>query len=665
MIIASKVLKKILSTTVAASLIMTVFSVAPANNNPVYAESFDDLTGLSAWEITDKMTIGWNLGNTLESTYWTDDPTPAQSATAWGNPEPTQALFEEVKSLGFNTVRIPVTWYQHMEYNDSTQTYEIDSDWMDYVRKTVDYAYDLDMFVIINVHHENWINVEYFNDSNLSKAQTILEDVWEQIADEFADYDQHLIFEGLNEPRQTYSSSVEWGNGDSYSRSYVDALNSTFVSTVRSSSSGNNSERLLMIPSYHATDNYEALSNLTIPSNSGNIAISVHAYEPYSFTMDTSEGHKYQAYNQYGGYIPDTLTDVMNDLKSIQSLKNVPIIIGEFGASDFNNTSERVLWAQDYMAQATKAGFVCVLWDNNVDSNYTSGDSFGYIDRSTNKPYSNAESVLSALISGAGAKQDNNLSSSSSGSSSDKVTLYGSSAYLSAWECLVFSDTPEYISSDYRIAVEYSGDNSPMLVLENKYSYSWDICLSPSEVSSGTAYYNYSDIESAFSKYGVSIYDMGKMIIFVSDATTVNGVYAVPASSSTSSDNSSSTSDSSETSEKDYSWKEMYGSEGAACLSAWSAFTISDGLEYISDSYKIAVVYSGDSAPMLVLENKYSYSWDICISASEVSSGVAFYSYNDIAQAFSKYGVSIYDMGQLHIFTSDYTEIYGVYAAPV
>ena len=51
------------------------------------------------------------------------------------------------------------------------------------------------------------------------------------------------------------------------------------------------------------------------------------------------------------------------------------------------------------------------------------------------------------------------------------------------------------------------------------------------------------------------------------------------------------------------------------------------------------MVYSGDSAPMLVLENKHSYSWDICISASEVSSGVTFYSYDDIAQAFSNYGV--------------------------
>lgn len=54
----------------------------------------------------------------------------------------------------------------------------------------------------------------------------------------------------------------------------------------------------------------------------------------------------------------------------------------------------------------------------------------------------------------------------------------------------------------------------------------------------------------------------------------------------------------------------------------------------------------------------------LCLDKGDII-GVAFYSYDDIAQAFSNYGVSIYDMGQLHIFTSNYAEIYGVYAAPV
>ena len=72
----------------------------------------------------------------------------------------------------------------------------------------------------------------------------------------------------------------------------------------------------------------------------------------------------------YGGYIPTLLSNGMNDLKKIQSEKGVPIIIGEFGAADFNNSSERVKWARDYMSQASAAGFPCILWDNNVTTSW-------------------------------------------------------------------------------------------------------------------------------------------------------------------------------------------------------------------------------------------------------------------------------------------------------
>ena len=68
------------------------------------------------------------------------------------------------------------------------------------------------------------------------------------------------------------------------------------------------------------------------------------------------------------------------------------------------------------------------------------------------------------------------------------------------------------------------------------------------------------------------------------------------------------------------------------------------------------------------MENAYSYSWDVTVEASSIEYGennVAYYNYSDIAVAFSKYGVSIYDMGKVLAFTSAYTEIYDVYAAPV
>lgn len=590
-----------------------------------------------AWDITSQMTIGWNLGNSLDAVYWNDHPTPQQSVTAWNNPEPDRELFQTVKNLGFNTVRIPVTWYQHMEYHSSTDRYVIDEDWMAYVKNTVNYAYDLGMFVIINVHHEDWINVDYFNDSNLQRAKTILEDVWEQISQEFADYDYHLIFEGMNEPRQTYDAAVEWGNGDENAWNYINVLNSVFIDTVRSSGFALNQNRLLMIPSYHATDNAEALHHLTIPSHAGNVAISVHAYEPYSFTMDTSEQHIYETNNQYGAYIPQLLNDVMNDLKEVQQSKGVPIIIGEFGASDFNNTKERVKWATDYITKVKEAGFVCVLWDNNANDNFTSGENLGCINRADNQLYPNAQAVVHALTS-AYRQNDGNT-----------VSLYQSSGtQLAAWSGITVSENMDYINKNYQIAVTYSGNTAPKLILENKYDYSWDVNVSSGNVKNGTAYYNYSDIAASMHAHDVSIYDMGRVVIMACDDTVIYDVFAVP------------------TDVTDDSWIELYGSQGTVTLPAWSGFTATEDLSYINDRYHIAIVYQGTAAPRLVLENKYDYSWDVSIEAAEsADEKIAYYRYADIAQSFSQHGVSIYDMGKLIVLANSDTRIYGVYAVPV
>ena len=124
------------------------------------------LTGLNAFELTSRMIVGWNLGNTLDSTdaNITFDTDPVKSATAWGNTEPTEELFAAVKASGFNTVRIPTTWYQHVQYDSSQNKYVINEEWLAYVKQTVDYAYELELFIILNVHHEEWVNASKFDE---------------------------------------------------------------------------------------------------------------------------------------------------------------------------------------------------------------------------------------------------------------------------------------------------------------------------------------------------------------------------------------------------------------------------------------------------------------------------------------------------------------------
>ncbi len=104
---------------------------------------------LSAADITEEMGVGWNLGNSLDSNnsgFYSDNILDYE--TQWSSPVVTKSLIDSVKEYGFRTVRIPITWYQHIS-NDGN--YTIDSAWLARVKEVVDYAYNNGMYVIINV----------------------------------------------------------------------------------------------------------------------------------------------------------------------------------------------------------------------------------------------------------------------------------------------------------------------------------------------------------------------------------------------------------------------------------------------------------------------------------------------------------------------------------
>ncbi len=153
------------------------------------AKAAGSLTGLSAKDIVDDMGLGWNLGNTFDATGGNRANIYSQE-TSWGNPKVTPELIKAVHDRGFRTIRIPVTWNNHIIKDGS---YTINPEFLARIKEVVDYAYDLDMYIILNVHHEAWVNVKDL-DKSYAKVGEELEAVWAQIADYFADYDQHLIF---------------------------------------------------------------------------------------------------------------------------------------------------------------------------------------------------------------------------------------------------------------------------------------------------------------------------------------------------------------------------------------------------------------------------------------------------------------------------------------
>lgn len=332
----------------------------------------------TAEEAASNMLIGWNLGNTLDSngSWISSSATATQYETAWGNPVTTQDMINSVKAQGFNAIRIPVTYAQHIDANGN-----IDEEWLDRVQEVVDYCMEAGLYCIINVHHDTgagdyaWIEA---NTSVYSSTVTKYKNLWTQIATRFQDYDEKLLFEGYNE---MLDSSDTWNNPlsssgytavNSYAQAFVDAVRAT---------GGNNATRNLVVNTYAAANNQAALNNLTIPTDTveNHIIMEVHVYDPWGFTSPNATWTTMS--DTWDSTFEAEVDAIMARLAAAASAKGVPVIIGEFGAENKDNDEERGKYAAYFVSAAQQYNITCFWWDNGVLSG--DGETYGIFDRST------------------------------------------------------------------------------------------------------------------------------------------------------------------------------------------------------------------------------------------------------------------------------------------
>lgn len=320
----------------------------------------------NAEELLSKITIGWNLGNTMDSVNcnWLTNKTDYE--TGWGNVKTTKAMIDEVKKAGFNTLRLPVSWGDHMDANG-----KIDKEWLDRVQEIVDYAYDNKMYVILNTHHENgWIKLDEANEKEVTKKFKYL---WKQIADRFKDYDEKLLFEGLNEPR-TEGSAKEWTGGTSAEYKVLNRLHKAFVNAVREGE-GYNKTRFLIVTPYAASSAYSAMAGLEIPDDD-RIIVSVHAYLPYNVALNRGSADKAltDSYKR-------EIDSVFSNIDKVFLSKGIPVIMDEFGTINKSNTKERIEIAKYYLSVSESSGVPCCWWDNGSDCGPEQGEGFGLLNR--------------------------------------------------------------------------------------------------------------------------------------------------------------------------------------------------------------------------------------------------------------------------------------------
>ena len=440
--------------TVVAGSFTAPFSVQAAKKDTT---SFEDL---NQSQIVEAMGPGWNLGNQLESVT---DNVPEE--TNWGNPVITEKLIQSVKAAGFKSIRIPVSYFAKI---DDDKDYTIDSKWLDRVQEVVDYCIKNDLYAVINIHGDGYNTIDgswlLCNGKNQTEIKKKYKKVWKQIAERFKNYDEHLLFESMNEE---FDGSYSEPNKEYYQN--INDYNQIFVDTVRKTGD-NNTKRWLIIPGWNTNIDYTAgdygfklptdqYRDKSIDKEEQRIMISVHYYSPWDFC-----GGENGVLTQWGNEADDPsktsttcdetyMKNQLNLMKTTFADKGYPVFIGEYGSIgktsyDSENEYYRAYFARKLCQLSRKNGCIPMYWDNG----YNGVHGFGLFDRTTCEVTQPV--IIDAIMEGFGQKASQNSTLMS-------VRLYVSDSKY--WTTIQSDNTARITKKGGTYTLKLKGDKDMLL----------------------------------------------------------------------------------------------------------------------------------------------------------------------------------------------------------
>ena len=440
--------------TVVAGSFTAPFSVQAAKKDTT---SFEDL---NQSQIVEAMGPGWNLGNQLESVT---DNVPEE--TNWGNPVITEKLIQSVKAAGFKSIRIPVSYFAKI---DDDKDYTIDSKWLDRVQEVVNYCIKNDLYAVINIHGDGYNTIDgswlLCNGKNQTEIKKKYKKVWKQIAERFKNYDEHLLFESMNEE---FDGSYSEPNKEYYQN--INDYNQIFVDTVRKTGD-NNTKRWLIIPGWNTNIDYTAgdygfklptdqYRDKSIDKEEQRIMISVHYYSPWDFC-----GGENGVITQWGNEADDPsktsttcdetyMKNQLNLMKTTFADKGYPVFIGEYGSInktsyDSENEYYRAYFARKLCQLSRKNGCIPMYWDNG----YNGVHGFGLFDRTTCEVTQPV--IIDAIMEGFGQKASQNSTLMS-------VRLYVSDSKY--WTTIQSDNTARITKKGGTYTLKLKGDKDMLL----------------------------------------------------------------------------------------------------------------------------------------------------------------------------------------------------------
>lgn len=478
--------KKILSLLCSAVMTAALFTgCGGSDKNKEKEEKKDNSFTISVSDVAADMGAGWNLGNTLEA-----NGGGIPSETAWGNPEASQEIIDMVADAGFNTIRIPISYLSKI----NNAEYTIEEEWLDRIEEVVQYCYNKDLYVIINVHGDGYNSVQggwlLVNGEDQDAIKAKYEALWKQVAERFKDYDEHLIFESMNE--------VFDGNHTDPDRSMyenLNAYNQVFVDTVRAAG-GENTHRYLLVPGWNTNINYTCDDyGFVLPTDANcsagenRLMVSVHYYDPWDYCG--TEDMRFYLWGDKGQQIVEVngankrkipnwgdetfLEGQVQKLVDTFVSKDIPVIVGEYGAIDKSTgdanisaqINENRVYFNSYFAGTCAAnGIIPVYWDNGYNGVY----GFGLFDRVSLKQ--TQPEIITGIVNAVKNKnplEGSGITVDSNASKSSEIHAYigvQTKAYTfrNGWNDTSYGATTEWFNTLIKWGEDQDGDGKDDII---------------------------------------------------------------------------------------------------------------------------------------------------------------------------------------------------------
>ena len=294
--------KKIIFSVLLTMLLFVSLSPRQKYKNTVkqldlYANQIDAKKIDNAKDMAYELGLGINIGDTFG--YWDTTQSIKSYGRTW-NPLPTQAFYNSLHEAGFDSVRLAVNWYMFTS-DPANGDYTISDDYLNIIRNQIEMAINAKLYVIINIHSETGHKGQPGNqcaaagipggecmvdatDERFEISKNYLESIWSQVAEEYKDIDERLLFEGFNEILGTSGWADSAASLKQNEANNTNALNQIFVDTVRSKG-GYNPTRFLLCNAY--ATNIASASKFVYPKTNGvkdnRVLVGFHNYDVWKY----------------------------------------------------------------------------------------------------------------------------------------------------------------------------------------------------------------------------------------------------------------------------------------------------------------------------------------------------------------------------------------------